>query len=537
VDIVLGVSMTPTTVRMVLVEGDRADGNTVDHDVFDITGADGAANSNASDQVIAAILGTQQSALAGGHRLITTGVTWGDHDEAAALREGLAARGIEDVTLVSNLHAAGALAQAAGRAIGYDRTALMFVERDTATVSVVQTDDGSIVKVLSRSLHSEDAMAVLAGMVTSLEAQNVRPEGVFVVGSGVDVTSVKEHLEHLVSVPVSAPDDSEMALARGAALAAARSPRFEASTVGLAYSQDHDGPDPAFAVTQVRAVRAPAPVVDDDGAAVADEGRRPFMLVGSTLTSIFIVGVVGLVISLAVSIRPTADQRPNPGESIVIPSTSAPVAPPVAAPPTPEQVQPPPVAPAPETIKAPVPVVQEAPQQAPRQVFVDSPPAAAPAPADTPPAPAAPPPEPAAPVPAAPAPVIVPPVILPPIIQLPQIPRRWFPQTPPTTQQQTPPWFPQTPPTTQQQTPPWIPQQPPTTQQQTPPWIPQNPPTTQQQTPPWIPQNPSDDLPKQPVIPPQPNIQLPIPTQQPLIPQLPRQQPSGPRIPFWWQWG
>ncbi len=530
-DIVLGVSMTPTTVRMVLVEGARADGRTVDHDVFDIMGADGTANSNASDQVIAAILGTQQSALAGGHRLITTGVTWGDHDEAAALREGLAARGIEDVTLVSNLHAAGALAQAAGRAIGYDRTALMFVERDTATVSVVQTGDGSIVKVLSRSLHSADAMAVLAGMVTSLEGQDVRPEGVFVVGSGVDVTSVKEHLEHLVSVPVSAPDDSEMALARGAALAAASSPRFEASTVGLAYSQDPDGPDPAFAVTQVRAVQAvaqaAAPIVDDDDAAAADEGRRPFMLVGSTLTSIFIVGVVALVISLAVSIRPTADQRPNPGESIVIPSTSAPPAPPVAAPPTPEQVQPPAVAPAPETIKAPVPVVQEAPQQAPRQVFVDSPPAATPAPAATPPAPAAPPPEPAAPVPAAPAPaapapVIVPPVILPPIIQLPQIPRRWYPQTPPTTNPQTPPWFPQTPPTTQPQTPPWFPQ---------------TPPTTQPQTPSWFPQNPSDDAPKQPVIPRQPSIQWPIPTQQPLIPQQPRQQPSGPRFPFWPEWG
>ena len=34
-DIVLGVSMTPTTVRMVLVEGEKGDGLTVDHDAFD----------------------------------------------------------------------------------------------------------------------------------------------------------------------------------------------------------------------------------------------------------------------------------------------------------------------------------------------------------------------------------------------------------------------------------------------------------------------------------------------------------------------
>ncbi len=39
VDIVLGVSMTPTTVRMVLVEGEKADGVTVDHDTFDVDAA------------------------------------------------------------------------------------------------------------------------------------------------------------------------------------------------------------------------------------------------------------------------------------------------------------------------------------------------------------------------------------------------------------------------------------------------------------------------------------------------------------------
>ncbi|MBV9320681.1 MAG: hypothetical protein JO106_12365, partial [Mycobacterium sp.] len=207
-DIVLGVSMTPTTVRMALVEGERADGRTVDHDVFDVGAIEGSANSTAPDQVISAILGTQQSALVGGHRLVATGVAWSDHDEAAALREGLAARGIEDVTLVSDLHAAGALAQAAGRAVGYDTTALMFVERDTATMSVVETHDGSIVKAVSQSLHSADALAVITEMVTGLQASDAQPQGVFVIGAGVDVTSVKEHLEHLVSLPVNAPDDA-----------------------------------------------------------------------------------------------------------------------------------------------------------------------------------------------------------------------------------------------------------------------------------------------------------------------------------------
>ena len=38
VGIVLGVSMAPTKVRMVLVEGENADGVTVDQDNFDVTG-------------------------------------------------------------------------------------------------------------------------------------------------------------------------------------------------------------------------------------------------------------------------------------------------------------------------------------------------------------------------------------------------------------------------------------------------------------------------------------------------------------------
>jgi hypothetical protein len=432
VDIVLGVSMTPTTVRMVLVEGDKADGSIVDHDAFDVTANDGAAtSSNAAEQVVEAILGTKESAAAGGHHLKSMGVTWSDHADASTLRDAIAARGIEGVMLVSDGHAAGALAQAVGRAVGYATTALLFIDRDTATLSVVQTDDGSVVKVLSRSLHSDDAMAVLSEMAAAVDAQDSAPDGMFVVGSGVDVSSVKAHLENLVSLPVSAPDEPELALARGAALASANAPAFEATTVGLAYSQDPDGTTAGNAYAAVAAADtqlAPVGGVEDAAAQTdiepiaAEEGRKPFLLVGSALTSIFVVGVVALVISLAVSIRPTVDQRPNPGPNAIVPST---VAPPPAAPVQEAQqpVAPVPPPPPPETIKPPVPVaVQEAPapapKQAPRQVFVEQAPARqapSPAPEAPPPAPEAPPPAPEAPPPApeappAPAPIAPAPV-------------------------------------------------------------------------------------------------------------------------------
>ena len=161
-DIVLGVSMAPTTVRMVLVEGDKADGAIVDHDIFDITARSDTATASAAEQVIAAILGTRESAAEGGHHLISTGVTWTDHAAAAELRDALAAHDIDDVILVSELHAAGSLAQAVGATVGYERTALLFLECDTATLSVVQTADGAVVRVQSRDLHAPDAVAELA---------------------------------------------------------------------------------------------------------------------------------------------------------------------------------------------------------------------------------------------------------------------------------------------------------------------------------------------------------------------------------------
>jgi hypothetical protein len=382
VEIVLGVSMTPTTVRMVLVEGEKADGVIVDHDVFDITAVEGSATPSASEQVIAAILGTRESALAAGHHLVSTGVSWGDHTAAADLREGLADRGIDDAVLVSELHAAAGLAQAAGRAVGYHRTALLFIDQDTATMSVVETADGSVVKTLRQSLHSADAMADLAEMVTTLEQNGPRrPQSVFVVGSGVEVGAVKTHLQDLTSLTVIAPAEPALALARGAALASANTPEFEESTVGLAYSQAPEG----------AAVAPPLQAGD-----YAEPGGKPFLLVGSSLATIFLVGVMALVISLAVSVRPTADQRSGPNDPAARPGAIAaappaqalvPTAAPQPQPAAPQQPAPPSVVKAPPAPAAVSHVSRPAIRQKPSPAPVAVPPAAPPAVPLDPPAP------------------------------------------------------------------------------------------------------------------------------------------------------
>jgi len=403
--------MTPTRICLALVEGEKADGVIIDHDVFDIDAARGSATPRVTDDVIDTILGTHEGAIDAGHHLVSTGVTWTDRADAAALREALVARGVEDVLLVSELHAAAALAQAVGRAMDYDKTGLVFVERETATLAVVETADGSVVKVLSQTVHSGDAVAVVADMVTDQGVRDSGAEGLFVVGSAVDVTAVNEHLADLVAVPVMAPEEPQLALARGAALASASAPRYDTSTIGLAYSQLPDATTAqSILVADLLGYDASTDIAD----AASDqdevpERKKPFLLVGSSLTAIFVAGILALTIAVAVTVRPTADQRsearPVPPGAVALPPAAQGGQPPAA------QVLAPPAPPTPPPARAAMAQLKNLPPPPPQVVR------------DFGPAPVAAPP-PALPVLAPPPP--------PPLIQLPWLPPIlqppvWFP--------------------------------------------------------------------------------------------------------------
>jgi hypothetical protein len=446
VDIVLGVSMAPTTVRMVLVEGQNADGATVDEDGFEVTAFGGSATSSAPDRVLDAILGTRESAAQGDFQLTSTGVTWSDPLEAAALRDALAAHKVENVMLVSAFLAAAALAQVAGSAVGYANTGLLLLEPNTATLAVVDSADGSIVEVRRQPMHWASASVELANMMAWLNTVEVPPDGVFVVGSGVDIAPIKPQLEMVTALPVSCPEEPEMALARGAALASANAPLFASSTAALAYAQVPDWttagvvdpcavtPDTADADLgdEARAYddgAVPDFLVDEEG-----QGRKPFLVALSVMT-IFFVGVLALVVSLAVSIRPTANRRPSATGNLIVPATHVPAPPPNAG------VQAPPPAPASQSLPQVAPEVQQAPPvvapapapQAPSAPPVGAVPVPVPAPVVVAPAPEAPVPPVAAPVPvpeapvpapapAAPVPVPVAPAPIPLPVQVPGLP-------------------------------------------------------------------------------------------------------------------
>jgi hypothetical protein len=419
VDIVLGVSMAPTSVRMLLVEGENANGVTVEDNQFSYAAHDDAATLSAADQVISAILGTREGATEAGHALTSTGVTWTDPVDAAALRDALATRKVENVMLVSSFMAAAALAQAVGCTIGDAHTALLFLEPDTATLAVIDSADGSITDVHKELMSGGHSIAELAGMVAGLEALETRPQSVFIVGSGVDVAAIKPQLESVTTLPVTAAEEPETALAWGAALASANTPLFASSTAALAYALDPGtGAIDPYAVSPGYLAVPDVPIGttlgEDDLAysAVPDEEadahtvahevlsnehiesehtRRTLVLVGSILAVVFVAAALSLEVALALGIRPSVALLPRPLQNLII-QTPAP-------PPAPASVD------VPEAHQMVVPPPANAPIPAPPRALPAPPPAAALTPA-APPIPAAPP---AAPVPVvAPAPVVIP---------------------------------------------------------------------------------------------------------------------------------
>jgi hypothetical protein len=414
-DIVLGVSMAPTSVRMLLVEGENADGVTVEDNQFAIATDDDAATLSAADQVISAILGTREGATEAGHALTSTGITWTDPVDAAALHEALATRKIENVMLVSAFMAAAALAQTVGNTVGAHHTALLFLEPDTATLAIVDSADGAISDVHKEQIPG-DSVVELAGMLAGLDELETQPQSVFIVGTGVDVAAIKPQLETLTALPVTAAEEPETALAWGAALASANAPLFASSTAALAYAQDPGtGAVDPFAVSPGYLAAPDVPfgteLGEDDLAysAVPDEEaevhtvaqdvvseehldhepeRRPLVLVGSILAVVFVAAALSLEVALALGIRPSVALLPRPLQNLIIQAPA-----PAAAPAN---------VPVPEANHLIAPAIAPAPAHAP----IPAPRPAAPAlvPAAPPiPVPAAPP----API-AAPVPVVVP---------------------------------------------------------------------------------------------------------------------------------
>ena len=308
-DTVLGVSVTPTNVRSVLVEGSSADGATLDHEEFDVFEEVGAALKRADDE-----------ARADGRSVSSIGVTWSDDAEleASAVLDGMARAGLTGVTAIPLSEAVETLARSIGQVVGYRRTALCVVEPSTAVMAVVDAGDDSVDILISHAIDSDDA---LIDWVSAALADDMRPEGLFVVGSVPALDLAASRLEAELGLPVSHPPEAELALAHGAAMASADGARLTP--------------------------------FDFDVPVVAPPRRNPVV----APMTLLVAGAVTFVISLSVAVSDQLLPTPNPvssesrqvAETVaepqsrpVPPLAPAPAPPPVVAPVVIEEALPPP---------------------------------------------------------------------------------------------------------------------------------------------------------------------------------------------------
>ena len=362
-DLVLGLSVTSTAVRWVLVEGTSGEGAPVDRGALDIT--DDAPFD--ADGLLSVLLDANEPVVESGVHAV--GVTWTTDADVAALAvlEALDARGVQNVVSVSEIEAAEALAGGIADIAGYDDVAVCIFEPDAMLVAVVNAD-GVTVDRQDRPTDGDDNVE-LTSSVIARDLNDRQLDSIFVVGSS-DLDAAVSSIGTVAAAPVISSAEADMAMARGAAVAAA----LAVNTL--------DG--------------AEAPLLKLRG-----------MSKTAVLTSVVAAAAVTLVVSLSVALglRATPDSHSEQTQNANATGEQVREGVPSAA----KMAQAAPkLAPRPAAPPKPVPAAKP-----PKPAPAAPPPPAAPPVAQTmvaaPPAPAAPAPDPPAYVPPAPPPAYVPP--------------------------------------------------------------------------------------------------------------------------------
>ncbi|MHA7664242.1 DUF7159 family protein [Mycolicibacterium sp. HS_4_1] len=212
-DAVLGLAMTPSSMGLVLVEGNDVDGFTMDHDAVEIM--------NSADAT-AAVLRSEALAATRGLRLKSIGLTWSDDADAEAsmLMRSLSESGFDNVVPVRFPEANEAVARGIADALGCGTTAVCTIEPEFAITMIVHAASGAVHTAVNHSVGSRSGLTSwLSAVFTRADWQ---PEALVVIGSAGNFEAILPGLQDALSVPVFTPEEADLALARGAALVSVR---------------------------------------------------------------------------------------------------------------------------------------------------------------------------------------------------------------------------------------------------------------------------------------------------------------------------
>jgi hypothetical protein len=218
VQTVLGLSMTSTSVGWVLLDGQGPDAATLDHDSFDLQSTARGAGQDTSAHAAAA-RGAQAIATASGHKVGAVQVTWteGVATAATAFLKSLADLGFDNVHAIPLSKAAQAWGIDVGRETEHTKTGLCILEPDEATMMVVATGAGSVRTAITDT--RETAEDLVEWLRTVFRKDGWLPKSLHLVGALADLDEVTQPIADALPVPVSDSVDTQLALARGAALA------------------------------------------------------------------------------------------------------------------------------------------------------------------------------------------------------------------------------------------------------------------------------------------------------------------------------
>jgi hypothetical protein len=392
VQTVLGLSMTSTSLGWVILDRQGPDAFTLDHDAFDVQAtADGTTPD--PSQHMAAARGAQAIATASGHKVGAVHVTWSEDVGAAAadLLKSLADSGFDNVVTVPLNQAVQTWGIEVGCANEHKNTALCILKSGTATVMVVATGAGSVRTAVTYTRdHASD---LIEWLITVFNKDGWLPESLHLVGARDDLDVVAGPIGDALPLPVFDSVDTQLALARGAALATvAVRPSQEAETQA---NDPPSRPDRPWFVSQAKKVTISAAAIAIVGAALSLVAGSAFNGETQSAQAADSSAEGASVTSASIHTVPTRISAPPPP---VQPLAAEPSSVPPAPPETPQVPAEPVSAAVPEPVSVPVrqQTVSAAPPAAPRVV---APVSVAPPPAErlaAPPAPmAAPPPLPA----------------------------------------------------------------------------------------------------------------------------------------------
>ncbi|SBS75490.1 conserved hypothetical protein [uncultured Mycobacterium sp.] len=338
-DVALGVAVTGPSARLALLDFDT--GDVLDESDF-------ALSSDPVGHLHTAIAGTHRTLHEGDHRLVATRLYWPDQVQAQGLARALTQSGLDDVTTISGAEAATALVRGAAR---NGECALLFVDEDTATLSIVGADAVTTSVIAAEAYSGADPVPACATLLRRLAEEPGAATGVYLVATSGDPKLVAAGLRS--KLPLAVPDHPAFAIARGAAAAAHTSAATapaqpaavrvrvrqrtpvaaavaapavateESPLIGsnLAYSMAYDsGPlsieDPArYPRDSVPLQRAMHPLSytsdpTEVDSAVAPAARPQVLLVGSAAAAVAVVALAGLAVVVALGIRPQTIAQP-----------------------------------------------------------------------------------------------------------------------------------------------------------------------------------------------------------------------------------